>query len=308
MKRITAILLCVLLCISLAACSRNSEDIGSSLSLVSTYENDQAETTGNSETDETTTGNTTVTESSAPDTSGSDDSTVNDTTGDPTDTSEPDTTEGSQTGTPNTPDIRPSGGTTGTGSNKTETSKDADTSEDTKPSQTTTPPADTSTESKPTDETKPTETTKPSETEEPKNATPPTEETKPEETTPPTETTKPDETEPPAETKPQETTDPYVYPFNIDQIRKDCIDLGKGYGFTLDESLTPNNSSWAGAETASSNTQGTRLKRLLTEMVEYYSPAYREDMGLPAANITAFNIYCESTGNGTYRIYFLFLL
>ena len=48
MKRITAILLCVLLCISLAACSRNSEDIGSSLSLVSTYENDQAETTGNS--------------------------------------------------------------------------------------------------------------------------------------------------------------------------------------------------------------------------------------------------------------------
>lgn len=302
MKRITAILLCVLLCISLAACSRNSEDIGSSLSLVSTYENDQAETTGNSETDETTTGNTTATESSAPDTSGSDDSTVNNTTGDPTDTSEPDTTEGSQTGTPNTPDIRPSGGSTGTGSNKTDTSKDADTSEDTKPPQTTTPPADTSTESKPTEETKPTETTKPSETEKPKDTTPPTEETKPEETNPPVEETTPEET------KPQDPTDPYAYPFNIEQIRKDCIALGRSYGFTLDESLTPNNSSWAGAETASSNTQGTRLKRLLTEMVEYYSPTYREDMGLPAVNITAFNIYCESTGNGTYRIYFLFLL
>lgn len=302
MKRITAILLCVLLCISLAACSRNSEDIGSSLSLVSTYENDQAETTGNSETDETTNGNTTATESSAPDTSGSDDSTVNDTTGDPTDTSEPDTTKGTQTGTPNTPDIRPSGGTTGTGSNKTDTSKDADTSEDTKPPQTTTPPADTSTESKPTEEMKPTETTKPSETEKPKDTTPPTEETKPEETNPPVEETTPEET------KPQEPTDPYAYPFNIEQIRKDCIALGRSYGFTLDESLTPNNSSWAGAETASSNTQGTRLKRLLTEMVEYYSPAYREDMGLPAVNITAFNIYCESTGNGTYRIYFLFLL
>lgn len=292
MKRITAILLCVLLCISLAACSRNSEDIGSSLSLVSTYENDQAETTGNSETDETTNGNTTATESSAPDISGSDDSTVNNTTGAPTDASEPDTTEGSQTGTPNTPDIRPSGGSTGTGSNKTDTSKDADTSKDTdtNPSQTTTPPADTSTESKPTEETKPTETTKPSETEKPKEPTPPAEETKPE------------------ETKPQEPTDPYAYPFNIEQIRRDCIALGRSYGFTLDESLTPNNSSWAGAETASSNTQGTRLKRLLTEMVEYYSPAYREDMGLPAVNITAFNIYCESTGNGTYRIYFLFLL
>lgn len=302
MKRITAILLCVLLCISLAACSRNSEDIGSSLSLVSTYENDQAETTGNSETDETTNGNTTANESSAPDISGSDDSTVNNTTGAPTDASGPDTTEGSQTGTPNTPDIRPSGGSTGTGSNKTDTSKDADTSKDTNPPQTTTPPADTSTESKPTEETKPTETTKPSETEKPKDPTPPAEETKPEETKPPVEETKPEET------KPQEPTDPYAYPFNIEQIRRDCIALGRSYGFTLDESLTPNNSSWAGAETASSNTQGTRLKRLLTEMVEYYSPAYREDMGLPAVNITAFNIYCESTGNGTYRIYFLFLL
>lgn len=302
MKRITAILLCVLLCISLAACSRNSEDIGSSLSLVSTYKNDQAETTGNSETDETTNGSTTATESSAPDISGSDDSTVNNTTGAPTDASEPDTTEGSQTGTPNTPDIRPSGGSTGTGSNKTDTSKDADTSKDTNPPQTTTPPADTSTESKPTEETKPTETTKPSETEKPKDPTPSAEETKPEETKPPVEETKPEET------KPQEPTDPYAYPFNIEQIRRDCIALGRSYGFTLDESLTPNNSSWAGAETASSNTQGTRLKRLLTEMVEYYSPAYREDMGLPAVNITAFNIYCESTGSGTYRIYFLFLL
>ena len=302
MKRITAILLCVLLCLSIAACSRNSEDIGSSLSLVSTSENDQAETTGNSETSNPTNGSTTATDSSVPDTSGTNDSTVNETTGNPTDTSEPDITEGTQTGTPNTPDIRPSGGTTGTGSNKTDTSKDADTSEDTKPPQSTTPPADTSTESKPTEETKPAETTKPSEIEKPKDPTPPAEETKPEETTPPVEETKPEET------KPQEPTAPYAYPFNIEQIRQDCIALGRSYGFTLEESLTPNNSSWAGAETASSNTQGTRLKRLLTEMVEYYSPAYREDMGLPAVNITAFNIYCEATGNGTYRIYFLFLL
>lgn len=278
MKRITAILLCVLLCISFAACGSNSEDIGSSLSLVSTYENDQAETTGNSETDELNNGSTTATDSSVPDNAETDDSKVSETTGNPTETTEPDTSVSTQTGTPNTPDIRPSGGTTG--SNKT----------------------DTSTESKPKDETKPAETTKPTETEPPKDATPPTEESKPEETTKPTETTKPEET------KPQEPSDPYAYPFNIEQIRKDCIALGRSYGFTLDESLTLNNSSWAGAETASSNTQGTRLKRLLTEMVEYYSPTYREDMGLPAVNITAFNIYCESTGNGTYRIYFLFLL
>lgn len=309
MKRITAILLCVLLCINIAACSRNSEDIGSSLSLVSTYENDQAETTGNSEANDSTTGSTTTTDSSVPDNTEADDCKVSETTGNSTGTTEPDTSVGTQTGTPITSDIRPSGGNTGTGSSKTENSKDTDTSENTKPPQTTTPPkTDATTESIPKEETKPTETTKPTEAEKPKDTTPPTEETKPEETTPPAETSKPTETEAPAETKPQEPSDPYAYPFNIEQIRQDCIALGKSYGFTLDESLTPNNSSWAGAETASSNTQGTRLKRLLTEMVEYYSPAYREDMGLPAVNITAFNIYCESTGNGTYRIYFLFLL
>ena len=165
MKRITAILLCVLLCISFAACGSNSEDIGSSLSLVSTYENDQAETTGNSETDELNNGSTTATDSSVPDNAETDDSKVSETTGNPPETTEPDTSVRTQTGTPNTPDIRPSDGTTGTGSNKTDTSKDADTSEDTKPPQTTTPPADTSTESNPTEETTPTETTKPSETE-----------------------------------------------------------------------------------------------------------------------------------------------
>lgn len=132
------------------------------------------------------------------------------------------------------------------------------------------------------------------------------EETKPQETTPPK-----DETKHPVESKstePEQPADPYAYPFNINQIRRDCIAQGKSYGFTLDESLTPDNSSWSGAETASVNTQGTRLKRFLSELVEYYSPAYRESMGLPEANITAFNIYVEDLGNSTYRIYFLFLL
>ncbi len=288
MKRITAILLCILLCVSIAGCSSNSGSVDSSLSLVSEFEQGvQTETT----------------DSSVPDKSETDDGKVTTTTGEATETTVPDNTVETQTGTPNTPDIRPSGGSTGSGSNKAESSKEPDASTETKPPQTTTPPeTDATTESTPKEESKPAETTKPTETEKPKDTNPPTEETKPEETTPPTETTKPEETEP------QEPTDPYAYPFNIEQIRQDCIALGRSYGFTLDESLTPNNSSWAGAETASSNTQGTRLKRLLTEMVEYYSPAYREDMGLPAVNITAFNIYCESIGNGTYRIYFLFLL
>ena len=127
----------------------------------------------------------------------------------------------------------------------------------------------------------------------------------PKETVPPA----PETTAPTTETSMSETpTDPYAYPFNIEQIRNDCIALGKSYGFVLNESLTPGNASWAGAETASTNTQGSLLKRVLGEMIEYYSPAYRESIGLPEINISAFNIYCEQTGNGSYRIYFLFLL
>ena len=119
----------------------------------------------------------------------------------------------------------------------------------------------------------------------------------------------PETTAPTTETSMSETpTDPYAYPFNIEQIRNDCIALGKSYGFVLNESLTPGNASWAGAETASTDTQGSLLKRVLGEMIEYYSPAYRESIGLPEINISAFNIYCEQTGNGSYRIYFLFLL
>lgn len=119
----------------------------------------------------------------------------------------------------------------------------------------------------------------------------------------------PETTAPTTETSMSETpTDPYAYPFNIEQIRNDCIALGKSYGFVLNESLTPGNASWAGAETASTNTQGSLLKRVLGEMIEYYTPAYRESIGLPEINISAFNIYCEQTGNGSYRIYFLFLL
>lgn len=119
----------------------------------------------------------------------------------------------------------------------------------------------------------------------------------------------PETTAPTTETSMSETpTDPYAYPFNIEQIRNDCIALGKSYGFVLNESLTPGNASWAGAETASTNTQGSLLKRVLGEMIEYYSPTYRESIGLPEINISAFNIYCEQTGNGSYRIYFLFLL
>lgn len=141
----------------------------------------------------------------------------------------------------------------------------------------------------------------PSEPEKPKETTPKTE--------PPAETTKPQDPEPPATPEPTQPSTPktaYDYEFDINQIRKDLIALGKGYGLTLDESLTPNNTSWANPVFATKSTQGDRLKRLLVESVQYYADKeYRASMGLSDLGLTTFNIYCESLGNGEYRIYFL---
>lgn len=290
MKRIIAILLCVLLCASLAGCRTDSDYSDSSLSLVSDKQPSP-------------------TASSVPDTTGAEEDRSSNPTEDPTVTTAPDTSVASKAEDPTTPSSRPSNDESNPGNKQEHSTSGTEPFEETSPTQPTTPPntgnsstSDTGNNSGSTD------ITTPHATEAPTDPTSPTENTTPPETNASNDEEESKETEPPTETEPQPPADPYAYPFDMEQIRRDCIALGKGYGFTLNESLTPSNSSWAGAETASSNTQGNRLKRLLTEMVEYYSPAYREEMGLPAVNITAFNIYCESTGNGNYRIYFLFLL
>lgn len=134
-----------------------------------------------------------------------------------------------------------------------------------------------------------------------------------EEKNPPVETPKPTPTEPPApstpESKPEPTEQPksdYDYPFNIDTIRSYCIGIAQGYGLTLDTSLNKGNSSYGDPVAATSNTQGDFLKRQLREAIMYYADAeYRDAMGLTPLDLTVFNIYCESTGNGGYVIYFL---
>lgn len=134
-----------------------------------------------------------------------------------------------------------------------------------------------------------------------------------EETTPkaeqPSETSKPQEPEPSASSgseKPSTPKTAYDYEFDIHQIRNDLIALAKGYGLTLDESLNPNNASWANPVFATKNTQGDLLKRLLNESIQYYADkGFRASMGLPDLGLTIFNIYCESLGNGVYKIYFL---
>lgn len=142
---------------------------------------------------------------------------------------------------------------------------------------------------------------KPSETEPPKETTPKTE--------PPAETTPPKEPDPPVTSEPTQPSTPktaYDYEFDINQIRKDMIALAKGYGLTLDESLTPSNASWANPVFATKSTQGDLLKRQLIESVQYYADKeYRASMGLSDLGLTHFNIYCESLGGGEYRIFFL---
>lgn len=117
----------------------------------------------------------------------------------------------------------------------------------------------------------------------------------------------PEETEEPSQPEqPQQPKSDYEYPFNIDQIRMDCIAIAQGYGLTLDTSLNKGNSSWANPVTASQNTQNDLLKRQLQESIMYYADdEYRENMGLSPLNLTIFNIYCEPAGNGAYTIYFL---
>ena len=267
MKRITVILLCILLCVCMVGCTANTSSLmgySPTAPTVCTPETDSKE----EQSDTTNSHN----ESS-------------ETTGASTE-STPETTESSHTGKENTPTVSGPSSTTEPDNTSGDKQPNASTGERKNETSTTTGSKN------PTEETKP-------------------QETKPEETKPKEETKTPEEskpTEPPKATEPEAPADPYAYPFNISQIRQDCIAQAKSYGFTLDESLTSNNSSWSGAETANANTQGTRLKRFLGELVEYYSPAYRESMGLPEANITAFNIYFEALGNNNYRIYFLFLL
>lgn len=121
---------------------------------------------------------------------------------------------------------------------------------------------------------------------------------------------KPEKTEPPAEIPPQtvpEDTKPktaYDYEFDIETVKEDCIGIGLDMGLALDRSLTPSNSTWWKPVTASQNNQGEALKQSLERYITFHTV---ENLGAYGIDeITAFNIYCEARGNGSYSIYFLF--
>ena len=121
---------------------------------------------------------------------------------------------------------------------------------------------------------------------------------------------KSEETEPPVVIPPQtvpEDAKPktaYDYEFDIEAVKADCIGIGLGMGLALDSSLTPSNSTWWKPVTASQNNQGEALKQSLERYITFHTV---ENLGAYGIDeITAFNIYCEARGNGSYSIYFLF--
>ena len=92
--------------------------------------------------------------------------------------------------------------------------------------------------------------------------------------------------------------------FDMEAIKADCIDIGKGMGLHLDTSLTPSNATWWNPVTASQSNQGTKLKQDLESYIKFHTVENLGSYGID--EITDFNIYYEARGNGVYSVYFLF--
>ena len=96
---------------------------------------------------------------------------------------------------------------------------------------------------------------------------------------------------------------PY-FEFDMEAIKADCIDIGKGMGLHLDTSLTPSNATWWNPVTASQSNQGTKLKQDLESYIKFHTVENLGSYGID--EVTDFNIYYEARGNGVYSVYFLF--
>ena len=154
----------------------------------------------------------------------------------------------------------------------------------------------------PSEPTKETEQYKP--TEQPVATEPdeaPAEPPAPTETPATTELPVPVETEQPVETEPKTA---YDYEFDINAIRADCIAIGQSMGYTLNTSLSPQNATWWNPITASEANQGRGLRSRLEQYIRFHTVENLSAYGLD--EITEFNICCESTGGGSYAIYFVF--
>lgn len=92
--------------------------------------------------------------------------------------------------------------------------------------------------------------------------------------------------------------------WNIKKIQKECIQTAQDMGYTLNESLTVDNSSWWNPVSISISDEEEYIRRILSEYIGFHTPDNLSLYGL--GEITCFNIYSEKGDEETYRIYFLF--
>lgn len=128
--------------------------------------------------------------------------------------------------------------------------------------------------------------------------------------TPPSEE-KPTAPEPEVSEQPEPVKSIYDYPFDIESIKAEMIQIGveeMGWRhqthYNDGTPVTPDNSSWSETVVANQNIQGERLKKQLYELMTLFTDEFRASYG--GAPIREFTVYSEPLGNGAYVFYLLY--
>ena len=128
--------------------------------------------------------------------------------------------------------------------------------------------------------------------------------------TPPSEE-KPITPEPEVSEQPEPVKSIYDYPFDIESIKAEMIQIGveeMGWRhqthYNDGTPVTPDNSSWSETVVANQNIQGERLKKQLYELMTLFTDEFRASYG--GAPIQEFTVYSEPLGNGAYVFYLLY--
>lgn len=97
--------------------------------------------------------------------------------------------------------------------------------------------------------------------------------------------------------------DPYVYPFDIQKIKKDLIAYGESLGmkhrthYSDGTEVTPDNGSYELPTYLSKSSTAWIIKKSLYEQLDYHFHVYQAEI---------FTIYIESFGNSEYQIYSIY--
>ena len=107
----------------------------------------------------------------------------------------------------------------------------------------------------------------------------------------------------PSELETPKEKDPYVYPFDIQKIKKDLIAYGESLGmkhrthYSDGTEVTPDNGSYELPTYLSKSSTAWIIKKSLYEQLDYHFHVYQAEI---------FTIYIESFGNSEYQIYSIY--